>query len=508
MPLHLASFPGVALSASRPAALLLFAIVSACASTVGGVAGGSVVTATPNAYCNPTGQPDACGSTGTTPARLHCDEVLQRWMIIDVCASGLACWEAPDPANSAHKATACWLAPQTAGSDAGATDSAGDATATDVGGTDSAGDVTGTNGGDGGSPDGSDGDVGPSVDATPSSCGDGACDDDETADTCPLDCICGDGVCKGTETAQSCQADCPAVCGDKACTPPEDSAKCPEDCVASVCPATCEAGKYCNPATGDCITPTCAMPDLWSVDVQKIASWAVSPAGEGCDLNGDGTPDNQMAKILQFEKDANKALQSDLVSGKSVTLFEAKQWNAAGTAFTIGLLRGKLDPIDAGCNLVSNSGNCAYQLFAANYAVASTEAACPVKATLSSTVNGMDLLGTFTGKPVLPVPMLNVPVDVPFALAQVSGTVVGPATWTVTIDGRLCGAVTKFDLGAAFDKLPEDAFPGVGAKAMAKALIINALTPDIDTDGDGVADAISASFDFGTVPGIITGIAP
>jgi uncharacterized repeat protein (TIGR02543 family) len=64
------------------------------------------------------------------------------------------------------------------------------------------------------------------------SCGNGTCEADETAQSCPADCDanCGDGYCSHEETAANCPADCDPVCGDGQCTHDETSANCPEDC--------------------------------------------------------------------------------------------------------------------------------------------------------------------------------------------------------------------------------------------------------------------------------------
>jgi len=71
-------------------------------------------------------------------------------------------------------------------------------------------------------------------------CGDGTCDDAESAAICAADCkeivnapSCGDGKCDAAETTASCVADCPApaaVCGDAKCDATESVAACPSDC--------------------------------------------------------------------------------------------------------------------------------------------------------------------------------------------------------------------------------------------------------------------------------------
>ena len=112
-----------------------------------------------------------------------------------------------------------------------------------------------------------------------SECGDGICDADEDAQSCPGDCDtqttgpCGDGVCGDDESAQSCPEDCAATqdsCGDGACSDEENPQSCPEDCaptggpvgvvacLAEACPSeyeSCTADDTCVEVL-DCIA-TC-----------------------------------------------------------------------------------------------------------------------------------------------------------------------------------------------------------------------------------------------------------
>lgn len=70
-------------------------------------------------------------------------------------------------------------------------------------------------------------------------CGDGACEADETCETCTEDCggcqsPCGDGACDeaGGESACSCTSDCGPCCGDGHCAADagENCAGCAQDC--------------------------------------------------------------------------------------------------------------------------------------------------------------------------------------------------------------------------------------------------------------------------------------
>jgi cysteine-rich repeat protein len=80
------------------------------------------------------------------------------------------------------------------------------------------------------------------------SCGDAACNGQETCASCPEDCgqCCGDAACdQATESCQSCPADCGQCCGDGQCTLDfgEDCAQCPADC--GPCPPVC-GDEECN----------------------------------------------------------------------------------------------------------------------------------------------------------------------------------------------------------------------------------------------------------------------
>jgi hypothetical protein len=77
------------------------------------------------------------------------------------------------------------------------------------------------------------------------SCGNGTCEADENAQSCPADCDanCGDGYCTHDETVLTCPDDCAANCGDGYCTHDETNETCPEDCSADC------GDDYCDPET-------------------------------------------------------------------------------------------------------------------------------------------------------------------------------------------------------------------------------------------------------------------
>jgi len=123
-------------------------------------------------------------------------------------------------------------------------------------------------------------------------CGDGKCQKNETAESCPMDCsigsVCGDGICDGDETYETCSVDCdsppPSVCNnDGTCNEGEDCTSCPADC------AGVTTGKpnsrYC------CGSDTCKA-DLCGTDCGTPISTAYCgdgnvDIGEECDDGGE-----------------------------------------------------------------------------------------------------------------------------------------------------------------------------------------------------------------------------
>ncbi len=105
---------------------------------------------------------------------------------------------------------------------------------------------------------GEDTDVADTSADTGPSCGDGACNGEETCLSCAADCgacpaFCGDGSCGQGEDCKSCSQDCgtcPASCGNGKCEAAlgESCKACPQDCGS--CPATCGNGK-CDGASGE-----------------------------------------------------------------------------------------------------------------------------------------------------------------------------------------------------------------------------------------------------------------
>ncbi len=343
------------------------------------------------------------------------------------------------------------------------------------------------------------------------SCGNGVCDKQETPNQCPADCLkCGDGNCTAPmENAGNCAQDC-SVCGDGVCGLKENAFGCPADCkltpMQGICPATCPTGQICAMNAGTCVTPTCKLPAFWTGDVRWINTWVLADTATGCDLNGDGKPDNQLGKMLSFNTKGNVELASLTASGQLALLLEAAAWNTTGKPFALNLLRATVDPADISCKAAY--GKCDYDILALSYDVAAAgSGACKATSTFMATVQGSAL--TANGFAWLPVSIVSGQVtDLPFQAVTMTATVQGVAGWNAASGGLLCGRFKPDDLTAMVAGVPTAALQAYAGAATLTALLKSLLEPDIDTDGDGKADAISAAFSFGTGPATVAGWVP
>ena len=71
----------------------------------------------------------------------------------------------------------------------------------------------------------------------PDSCGNYACEQNESFKNCPNDCpmvSCGNGQCDGSESSGTCPGDCKPVCGNSVCEDGESVLDCPGDCVETM----------------------------------------------------------------------------------------------------------------------------------------------------------------------------------------------------------------------------------------------------------------------------------
>lgn len=154
--------------------------------------------------------------------------------------------------------------------------------------------------------------------AAPARCGDGDCDDSETAASCPADClvlpacgdglcglgedpvgcpedcgsgpVCGDGTCEDDESTETCPTDCPLVgCGDATCARDETAASCPKDCAPKSCVGHCDMYEAAFPCQCDagCADFGDCCPDLEAACTAPVCGDAICGKAEACPADCD-----------------------------------------------------------------------------------------------------------------------------------------------------------------------------------------------------------------------------
>ncbi len=308
----------------------------------------------------------------------------------------------------------------------------------------------------------------------------------------PLDATC--GACYGAYN----------LCWAKQCL-----AQCAADPNSSPC-AACVATN-CDNALNFCAgtSSACQIPNSWGPNVQVISKLALADVGVGCDLNGDGKPDNAMGKFTSLYKDENKSLQDAISQGKLLTVWNAPQYTTGGGAFSIERLDAVLNPGDASCDVSAGGKPCNLLVKAASYDASSVGGVCAAKSQLQPASAPGGALKAAGGGGSIPISLLGMmDMQVNAAIDSWTGKVSGAGQWQATTGGLHCGAVTKTAMFNAIDTIPPSVLAQIGDAATVKSLIIGILKPDLDLDGDGIKESISFAMTFETVPVIVSGISP
>ncbi|MCB9598182.1 MAG: DUF4215 domain-containing protein [Sandaracinaceae bacterium] len=329
-------------------------------------------------------------------------------------------------------------------------------------------------------------------------CGDGTvgggevCDDGNNAsgDGCRSDCLsdetCGNGIvdfaageiCDG---AANCGADCMTVtgCGDGTVEAPEE---CEND------PGNTDNWDGCNAACQNEIALV-------------MSSLALAGRGEGCDFNGDGTPDNAFARALGLLSAAFGPLIEQAITNGDVTLLLAMLGldDPSGRAdddFRIAWLQGADGDMDA-TNNFSGSGQFLVDSGSLN-----------ADGSASTSIQSQVAASMLTGGPEdIPIPISFFPIEL--KQGRILGQTVADGGELYEIrDGTLCGGIPASLLallgGFLGDMLITDPPCDGGANAELLDVIIaggsatiaiggmmipvrfSATAPDLDLDADGL----------------------
>lgn len=438
--------------------LVVLAACGGCVSSGGGGGGGFAPAVVSGSTCTPNVSQDLCGTDNNLSAQLTCTD--GKWSTAQVCPAGTFC-------TKTGTVFAC-TAGGTAGSDA-ITGSDG-TTAND------ASTATDTKPGDGTSVE-----VGPPPDTQPLP------DSIAPADT------------KGdTVSPKPCGGPCAS--GQK-CNPQTNKCYAP-------CGGPCSGGKTCDESGGPpgvCTGGTTQ--GGWGSDgkglgVQHLSSLAIGSASSGCDLTGDGQPDNAFAALGSF---IGSQMSDAVAKGSLVILFDPKAWKVNGTAFTINLYTGSPDPSDANCS--PTTAGCTYEVSPSSYDTSTgcTPPQCPSQVAFD---NSKVQQGKLTGSaPKFPLELKlgAAPLTIAVSKVSIQGNVSSDMAWVSTKSGLLCGAISDTDLNAAIDAAPDSAFAQFGGKDQIKSLLPMLLKKDVALNG-GAPDAYSIGLQFETLAAKISGV--
>lgn len=279
------------------------------------------------------------------------------------------------------------------------------------------------------------------------------------------------------------------------------------------CDPACKDGEFCDLMAKPpvCKAQTCKLPSEWGPEIQKASKLAIPAGTVGCDLDGDGKPNNAVgAGLAALLKTANDALAKGVKDGSITILMETKKTATDGTDFAVNMLLGDLDPSNKDCD--GTTASCKYTVSPNSYDVSKNAEICPAFIAFPNakikegkmTAGGKEQVFT------LNLPLQGIILSLSISQATVEATVTTDPTWSASKDGLICGVITKDALGKAIDAIPEESIAslGLGNKDQVKALIGGFLKTDMDVDGDGTKDAYSVAIQWESVKGAITGMTP
>ncbi len=303
-----------------------------------------------------------------------------------------------------------------------------------------------------------------------------ACNDAGTDWLLGQDCgaqTCSDGVCKTKVCGQ----------GQTACAGAA-LALCSGAWQLSACP---KAEEVCS--GGACVAPNCK-PEPPKGPVTAFAALAYAPLAAACDLNDDKKPDSALGALAQFNQ-AGASAQAAL--GKVRVLL----WSGSPQAPEVALLPALATPTGSWASCPGPA--CSVLVEPDAYELQAAGPMCPAKAALAggSIDPGTGVASVGGAGAVVTVPLQAgvLALEVPLFAARLVGKLSGNLAAPKGFEGVLCGAVPHDALAAAFDQIPDAAFAGGNAAKLQFAkLVANLVQPDLDLDGDGKKESLSAAF--------------
>ncbi len=294
-----------------------------------------------------------------------------------------------------------------------------------------------------------------------------------------------------------------------------------DGCIAKNCAALCNGAwlsadcaacqaTHCDAALKACADPAptkCQMPTSWGPNLQVISKLALADVSVGCDLDGDGKPNNEMGKLKTPEVD--NLIQDAISSGAKLRVLYAPEYGTTdGASFAIESLDAVLDASNLTCNVAASGAPCKVRVKAANYNATAAAAVCTAKHVLDPASASGGALKVAPGSVAQWVPAFALSIEMPVQLAAWTGSAADAAQWQSTKKGLQCGAVNKAALVAAVKAAPPSEKAKLGDAVTPESVASGLLKPDLDLDGDGVKESVSFALTFETVPVVVTGISP
>jgi len=321
----------------------------------------------------------------------------------------------------------------------------------------------------------------------------------------------GDAAPGGDTAAKDTASPCGTCKSDEICN--EAAKKC-EPKPKTDCDPLCKVGtEYCDLAAKPpvCKAQTCKFPTNWGPTIQGVSKLQLGDKSVGCDLDGDGKVNNALAGALAaFLGQANGALDKGIKDGSIAIQLESTNFKSDGGEFAVNLLVGDLDKSNATCDITSGGAKCKYTVSDKSYDPKVTAATCPALINFPNckiksgklSGGGKNQLFLFT----LPIPNLSLTLKI--SQATIEGEVVAAAGWDKTSKGLICGVLGKQDIVDAVNAIPDEQIAkfGIGDKKTIIDLVTGLLKPDIDVDGDGVAESASVALQWESTTAEILGM--
>lgn len=280
---------------------------------------------------------------------------------------------------------------------------------------------------------------------------------------------------------------------------------------------SCAVGSLCSPAFPEptCVDGTCEPSSTFGEGTVKLVGLKIAEEARGCDLDGDGKPDNRFAAVqgqVDLDSELAKAIDADLVT----MLLEPSQpdWGSAPGTFAASLWFGTLSPQSKQCSPSSLDAFCTYTVSRASYDPATLAPECATWLRFRDLTRTGDAIASPSPgvalDMVVPVKsggwllqLLGARIDATASKAAVEGPGLGPQ-----LQGRICAAIPKADLLLAVDTLPAETIAKFGGATVVKKVVDGIVESDLDADGDGSADSVSMALEWTAVPARIVGYSP